>query len=276
MQELFFSDEQIRSVIPNIQKSVVGETPWSDRLSGFLETAVRFCEGYISPMRRMPDNLVSVARRFCVWYAWAEALPSLDLVATPNGFAVVSNQTLAPASQARVEAARANAAFQAGQTACALLDGLRHDQEWRVSREGKRFFSLFPDPRDFTQTCPAGVHPFFHYIARWHQLLVTESEIAVKVLSSKAMHELRIVAMRQASGQEVSGQDLEILGLVRTAALDIIDGLGGHRKAFALIRSALDMADDSRVAALWRMSPLFKAFKSAPYENKKDSGGFFF
>lgn len=46
-----------------------------------------------------------LTRHACVTAAW-EAVPALDLVATPTGFGIVSNQNTAPASKERVAALR--------------------------------------------------------------------------------------------------------------------------------------------------------------------------
>lgn len=52
------------------------------------------------------DDVKDAAEAFVCYSAAYEAIPALDLIATPNGFAVVSNQNLAPASKERVAALR--------------------------------------------------------------------------------------------------------------------------------------------------------------------------
>lgn len=52
------------------------------------------------------DDVKDAAEAFVCYSASYEAIPALDLIATPNGFAVVNNQNLAPASKERVAALR--------------------------------------------------------------------------------------------------------------------------------------------------------------------------
>lgn len=72
------------------------------------------------------------------------ALPTLDLVYTPNGFGVVSNQNLAPASADRVKRLLESLRNQMWDAYDVLLDELRHIAEWRTTAQAKiHFGSLF-------------------------------------------------------------------------------------------------------------------------------------
>lgn len=62
-----------------------------------------------------------------------EALPTLDLIATENGFAVVSNQHLAPASRERVQALREELYRKADTALSTILFRLQDVEEWRAS-----------------------------------------------------------------------------------------------------------------------------------------------
>jgi len=48
-------------------------------------------------------NLVMLASRLLCYTAYKDAIPFVDLIQTPNGFGVVSNSNVAPASKERVE-----------------------------------------------------------------------------------------------------------------------------------------------------------------------------
>jgi len=50
-----------------------------------------------------PSNILIAAERVICLYAYYTAIPFVDLIQTPNGFAVVSNSNQAPASKERVE-----------------------------------------------------------------------------------------------------------------------------------------------------------------------------
>lgn len=283
MQNIVTTDEQIRAVIPNIQIAVEGQVKWTDRLSSFLDEAVSWLETMVSPVRIIEKaGLLDQAAAIVIWRAWARAVHSLDIVATPNGFAVVSNQNLAPASQARSEAARENAVRQADGHVCSLLDRLRNVPDWTVTRQAKRFHTLFPDPRELQHQLGEDMPPFGLYARRSAELIMNESILGANTLSSRGLKELRRIASSiLISGCDgVAADDLEILDLARSAVIvmlcsDPCDRIT-LRKICDRIRMTMDQSDDSSVAALWKTSSLYRAFKMKPYENKKDSGGYFF
>lgn len=91
------------------------------------------------------------------------AVPHLDLVATPTGFGVVSNQNVAPASTARVKELRAALIRDSGESKSRLARLLRQT-DWRgtdaaVAYFTNRFFYDAPICRDYglTYTSDDGV-----------------------------------------------------------------------------------------------------------------------
>ena len=87
-----------------------GETPFFDRLLPWLETAERWLFGQFVGNDFLPtllaldedEPLRLTANLVVVNEAFMRAVPSLDLVLTPNGFGIVSNQNVAPASRDRI------------------------------------------------------------------------------------------------------------------------------------------------------------------------------
>ena len=71
----------------------------------YLEAATADLHERFAPGDHL-DDVKDAAEAFVCYTAAYEAIPALDLIATPNGFAVVSNQNLAPASKERVAALR--------------------------------------------------------------------------------------------------------------------------------------------------------------------------
>lgn len=71
----------------------------------YLEAATSDLQERFAPGAHL-DDVKDAAEAFVCYSASYEAIPALDLIATPNGFAVVSNQNLAPASKERVAALR--------------------------------------------------------------------------------------------------------------------------------------------------------------------------
>ena len=71
----------------------------------YLEAATSELHERFAPGAHL-DDVKDAAEAFVCYSASYEAIPALDLIATPNGFAVVNNQNLAPASKERVAALR--------------------------------------------------------------------------------------------------------------------------------------------------------------------------
>ena len=104
MCKLITSDEQLRLHLPNIIGTVKGETPFIERLALFLDLAedwvrTTFCS--TSTFNTICDytdtNPIKIlTARLIVADALHRAIPSLDIVLSPNGFAVVNTSNDAP------------------------------------------------------------------------------------------------------------------------------------------------------------------------------------
>lgn len=81
----------------------LGET--FNNVRPYLEAATADLHERFAPGAHL-DDVKDAAEAFVCYSASYEAIPALDLIATPNGFAVVNNQNLAPASKERVAALR--------------------------------------------------------------------------------------------------------------------------------------------------------------------------
>lgn len=94
MAKIITTDEQLRSHLPNIIASVKGETPLIERLALFLDLAEDWVRttftsdstfnticGYTDAN---PTKVLTA--RLVVADALRRAIPSLDIVLTPNGF----------------------------------------------------------------------------------------------------------------------------------------------------------------------------------------------
>ena len=81
----------------------LGET--YNNVRPYIEAATAELHERFAPGAHL-DDVKDAAEAFVCHSASYEAIPALDLIATPNGFAVVNNQNLAPASKERVAALR--------------------------------------------------------------------------------------------------------------------------------------------------------------------------
>lgn len=108
----FITDNQTLLIfVPNVITHVEGEISLIDKLTPWLTAEEQYFESTfishatISEMEiTTQQDILYFARMAIVNRAFAAAVPSLDLILTGNGFGIVSNQTVAPASRDRVNA----------------------------------------------------------------------------------------------------------------------------------------------------------------------------
>ena len=107
---LITNDQQLRRYMPNAFDTVEGETTFHEKIQPWLDQAERWVftqfigDDFSPELLAMEETepLRTCATLVVVHEAFMRAVPSLDLVLTPNGFGIVSNQNIAPASPHRI------------------------------------------------------------------------------------------------------------------------------------------------------------------------------
>ena len=110
MAKLINNDDTLRQYLPNVFATVKGEVSLFDKVKVDIDLAENWAvnsftgEVLFSDIcsRSADDPLRILSAKLIVTEALRRAIPSLDVVLTPNGFGVVSNQNIAPASKERV------------------------------------------------------------------------------------------------------------------------------------------------------------------------------
>ena len=154
--KLITTDEQLRLLIPNVLATVEGEPTLIEKLYPYLESAEQWVMDTFVP----EANFAEIAEadssgpnerfrfpleKLVACHAYMTAIPSLDLVLTPNGFGIVSNQTVVPASRERVAALIASLESQRDAAIEALILRLSSRTDWQQSEPGKYFAAtMFP------------------------------------------------------------------------------------------------------------------------------------
>lgn len=183
----YIDSEFIRQCIPNVQFEVEGERPIGEKLAPFIRnTANQLISEYLMPGDFLKQLDREVAMQYIVVTAFADAVPSLDIVVTPTGFGVVNTETVAPASKERVERLIDSLRNSSASLLDYLLTRVRTYPEWRESERGKYFCSTFlPNPKDVTLTGADSYDTMRTYAIQG------ESLISRYFLGSKLMNRLR-------------------------------------------------------------------------------------
>lgn len=213
-------------------------------------------EDETNPTRRVADLII-------VCEALRRAAPQLDLVLTPNGFGIVSNSNIAPASKERVERLITTLVETRDKAISALLLDLAEDAIWS-STEQAAFFrgTLFPD----LSVCDAlGIHTdrWANYLALRPCLQVIENDIAREFLSPEVLSALRL------------GNFPDLAARLRPLILARYQSLPPRFAEDASIVQFIRATPD--LYALWSSTEIGERWeKPIVFENKQSNKGYWF
>lgn len=278
---LSFDNDKLRAALANVQVEVDGETPLSQKLAPHLASAEDWLLRIILPSDLLqllidtPENNVFAVTldsisNFVAYSAYADALPLLDLVLTPNGFAVVGNDSLTPASRQRVDALAAalhNIAFRSLDRA---IDDLRTIEQWQHSIHADAFRnSLFFSPV-YLLTLANEQLSWQRFTEMKSKAIDIEDSLAEEFFSPELMQHLRDVnLMAQASADEYS-----IVYAIQRQVAAVL------KKEPISTRRMIDLVNFIRLHPdsfpLWHSSATAQLFQPHRFENKKEAAGYFF
>lgn len=254
-----------------------------DAETRIFEAVLPYMQQYLDKARnviKIPDDYAGDALVEAYVYrqaAW-QALPHLDLVLTDNGFAVVSNGNLAPASRDRVAALQERLREEKADARDLLLMDLCRNNAWRETEACRRL-------RSSLLWCPMLLRRYGVTAADGRQVLEREYNALLPQVLAAGEEAARIVSREQMlwmmEHQDECDEDgaSDLRSVVREMcrrfmAAVIADRKPAVRTLAAQIQDFLNRhADDLPEYAA---SSKFQADNFKPYENKKDDACFFF
>ena len=279
MAKLITTDAQLRSHLPNIIASVKGETPFIERLALFLdlaedwvrttftsETTFNTICGYTdsNPLKVLTSRLV-------VADALRRAIPSLDIVLSPNGFAVVNTSNLTPASKPRVDRLIGSMLSHRDDCIAALLPGLVGASKWLTSSQADFFgATLFPDLRIVDTVGGTTGSKWDRYLELRPQVIDLEASLAEEWLSPELMSALRSENLRG----DLTLQRSEIVRQVKAQVTGNLRGGAFKSRRLADIVNYIRQFPD--FFSEWHKSETAKLFAPPVFRNEKKARGYFF
>lgn len=276
--KIITTDEQLRTFVPNVFASVAGEPTFFQKLESFLLSAETWTvqqltgsaaldEISLMPPEHIERHMLSV---IIVSEAFRQAVPSLDLVLTPNGFGIVSNTNVVPASKERIVRLVDTLESTRDDAISSLLPYLDKLDSWANTEQQERFkATLFPLPSMIVKL-GYSTKIWQSYLSVLNQLAIVETEIAEQWLSPEYMQLLRSYGLNES---EAPAPDRRILDGVRRAVLSAVKN---SRLPVPLLDSLVNyIIGHPEEYQVWHESDTAKLFNPPVFVNKKESHGYF-
>lgn len=282
MARLINNDSDLRLYIPNQVCAVKGEQTLYDKIARWLDTAEQWLSDNITSaptLNRIAEYsdghpLLRACRAAVAHRALADAIPSLDLVQTVNGFAVVSNQNLAPASRDRVDRLIAAHRSQCDSAISAIIPLLADAHAWRGSPQCEFFRATLFQPKHIISLSPFPTPQSSQWdkYRELHPAVVNaEAALAAQYISHGLMQRLRDAALG--------------LNPISTLEARLCEALRGHVADIVCDRPLRDEALRDIVEYIrnrpdtfpeWHRSETARLFSPPVFRNRKDAKGYWF
>lgn len=262
--------------LPNTFATVEGEANQFDKLSPFLAAAENWFVEHLAAEKTFntiagysDENPVKVlAIKIVVEHAFADAIPSLDLVLTPNGFGIVSNQNVVPASADRVNRLIASLRTARDSHIEAILPLLVTASGWQSSSFfGFYSATLFPNI-SLSRLAGSKDAIFDSYLRHRQQVLLIEDMLAERFISQ----ELYSVLRRNNILGTLSAPQQAIVSLLQSVELDMLAGKPLNEPLMASLVERI--RTNPSAFPEWQSSTTAQLFQQKRFENQKKSGGY--
>lgn len=277
--KLITTDAQLRAHIPNIIASVKGEVPFIERLALFLDLAEDWVKTIFTSESTFnticgytdSNNIKILCSRLVVADALRRAIPSLDIVLTPNGFGVVNTSNLAPASKPRVDRLVGSMLAHRDDCIAALLPELVGASKWLASDRANFFgATLFPDLGICDAVGGATGSRWEKYLELRSQIIDLEASLAEEWFSPELMSALRSENLRG----DLTGKRSEIVKQVKAQVVGYLRSGSFNSRRLADIVNYIRL--NPEFFSEWHQSDTAKLFAPPVFRNEKKASGYFF
>ena len=278
MAKLITNDDTLRQYLPNVFATVKGEVSLFDKVKVDIDLAENWViETFVSTKTfnticgYADDKPIKViTAKLIASEALRRAIPSLDLVLTPNGFGVVSNQNIAPASKERVDRLIASLDDYRDECIGNLLPALGGETQWLTSSQASFFGeTLFPDLA-ITDQVKGNGSKWEKYLEHHSQVIDLEASLAEEWLSPELMSALRSENLRG----DLTAKRSEIVRQVKAQVVGYLrSGSFNSRRLADIVNRIRENEDDFPE---WHQSETSKLFAPPVFRNEKKSKGYWF
>lgn len=273
MKNLFSSDNELRSLIPHILPTVEGEPSLLDTLAPYITTAEEWAEQYFVPADlQLTADAYECLQKVVAYQAFLTAIPSLDLILTPNGFGIVNTPTIAPASRERIERLQRSIENLRDTSIEQLLHRLASVEAWQQSVPGKYFAStLFPN---FHLCRRLNINDqLWQRFQSLHARLIKIENVLAETYFS---HEQMAIFRHHALTQFKTATELEeqIIKTLQSYELELLSDIQVAPQCYYDLVTII--RDHKEVFPAWHAAKVATLYTPKLFENKKSSSGFWF
>ena len=216
--------------------------------------------------------------RIVAFDAFRSAIPHLDIILTPNGFGIVNNSNIAPASKERVERLINSLLDNRDNEIESLLSLLPKETGWTVSDQGRFFAStMFPNIDVTTRLPKVSCGRWEQYLTVRETLQVMEDFFARQYLSKPLLQIFRDEVQTGAHRSPLHIHACNIIRAIEIRCLRTPDPTAAmhfeHYYLTDIVNSIKQIPDDF---AEWHASETAKLYEPAIFENKKCDKGYWF
>lgn len=277
MAKLITNDDTLRQYLPNVFATVKGEVSLFDKVKVDINLAENWViETFVSTNTfnticgYAEDNPIKIiTAKLIATEVLSWAIPSLDLVLTPNGFGV-STQNIAPASKERVDRLIGSLADYRDECIGYILPALGGESQWLTSSQALFFGeTLFPDLAITDQVKGTG-SKWERYLALRPKILDIEASLAEEFFSPELMVRLRNEVLRKTHTADLA----RVINAIRGQVVDLLNG------GLIRMRDMIDVVNHIRcypdLFPEWHASETAKLFSPPISTNLKTNKGYWF
>jgi hypothetical protein len=272
------TEEVLRQYLPNVQLTVQGEQPLLEKLAPYLLQAEQWLvenftaqESYEVLCTYVAEQSTRVAAtQLLIAEAFRQAVPSLDMVLTANGFAVVSNTNLTPASKPRVDRLLGTLLTLRDNCLRRLLRQLPKIPQWLTSEQAAFFGgTLFPS-LEVVEQVGVQEHLWERYQELRPRIMQEEETLAQTYFSEELLTVLRQGALRES----LSSEEQLVTRGIRTQVLARLRGENMEPQRMVYLVEYIRQRPE--VFPTWHSSVVAQLFSPPIFENQKGASGYFF
>lgn len=265
------NDTDLKQFVPNVLAEVQGETSLYEKCLPYINAAKYWVFRFIVPENvydEVSEDMKAIVKRIVVIHAFHNAVPSLDLVLTPNGFGVVSNQNIAPASRDRVQALRDSLIISRDECINTLWQLLRGNDTFCKSGIGVSLqMTLFQD-LSFSLEIGEKVISYDTWVQNRKKIIKFEDHIADHAVSHQLMNLLR----HDMLFNTLSLSELYLINLIKAYTLEFIKNEPLHCCDFSDLVNHIK--GEKALSDIWTLTDTSRIFDDHSFQNDRNKGGF--